>query len=99
MEFKELCQLFEKCDYTVRSYSGRGMNGKTCLAVESGDNNLILDVIHELCVFNDDSSIQLGKVQEVAEMLRDARTDSMGKGEITYWPNIKWENSLDDMED
>lgn len=92
MEFKELVELFEACEYKVRSYSGRGMNGKYCLAVESGDNNIILDVINELCIFDGSEADQLEKIQEVCEMLRDCKTDSMGMGGITYWPNIDWED-------
>lgn len=97
MEFKELVELFEKCGYTVRGYTGRHMAGITrdrqCLAIDSGNANAILDVIHELCTFGsgEHCANQLQKVQEVSEMLRDARVDSLGKGEITYWPSIAWE--------
>ncbi len=31
-------------------------------------------------------------VEEVAEMVRTARSDSMGLGVVVYWPGVAWED-------
>jgi len=106
MKFQELCELFEECGYSVRSYSGRAMYNRQCLGVESdNDNNMVIELIQDICDNGGGTdSDKLCKIQDVCELLRNCRTDSMGRGMITYWPEIEWENfdsedSDDDSED
>lgn len=47
-------------------YSGRGMNGRTCMGISCHDPE---DVIAEVGV-------------------KGARTDSLGKATIVYWPDV-----------
>lgn len=89
--FSDIKQAFEAAGYEPRSYSGRGMYGKECLGV-SGDSALeiVLETIETV-------ASQAGDTETIAEFvadLLDVRTDSMGRGEIVYWPSIKWEDEV-----
>jgi hypothetical protein len=85
--------LLEDNDFNARSYSGRGMNGKTCLAVSlgsdfAGDLLLIGSLIAD---HNTDNPT------EVIDIPTETRTDSMGRGIVVYWPEIQF--LADDEED
>ncbi len=84
IEFNRLVELFQDAGYEPRSYSGRGMYGKECLAV-SCENPVetVLDVIWAA------SNIQ--EVERVVTALRGSRTDSLGRSEVLYFPNVEWE--------
>ncbi len=92
----------------ARSYSGRGMYGKTCLgfSVASGVNLLgfagsvlsgLSDQIYsgegEDTEYDDDRYISC--VREFSEMLQNARWDNLGLGTIIYFPDVDWKNSYD----
>ena len=64
-----------------RQYSGRGMYGAQCFAIE-GDN--VMEVLSWLIAGCDDT-------EQAALLVRDAKTDSMGHGTVVYWPNIPYE--------
>lgn len=86
-------------DATVRSYSGRAMYGKSCLAVVSNDRGVEWKL-----------GMAIGRVLEVAERdyddgdldakladdcyrleNRSPSSDSMGLGVVIYWPGIAYE--------
>ena len=69
----------------VRSYSGRGMYGRTCLAFES-DTPLqdLMKVGYELGQYN-------FEYPDGPVMPQDTRTDSMGLDTVVYWPSVPWE--------
>lgn len=97
MEFKELCELIEAAGYSVRSYSGRGMNGKVCLGIDTDNTamTLVLDLIKEALgsvntSCGDRAYESIGEVQDLCDMLKNSRSDSMGRGYIVYFPEIKW---------
>ena len=100
MEFKELIGLIETAGYEPRSYSGRGMGGKACLGIDCfparGIELTLIQAYLENCP-TDSSSIQAA--MDLCEQLKDAKTDSMGRGEIVYWPNIAWEETEDDSDE
>lgn len=79
----------------VRSYSGRGMNGKRCVGVDldqpSDVGALFAECIRHAAENPDDA-------EELADMAGSYSQDSMGKGVIIYWPNIAWEGGDDDEE-
>jgi hypothetical protein len=88
MSSERVRDLFEDAQYETRAYSGRAMYGEHCLAVTTDSPSeaatVILDVV-QACAEN-------GTVEEVLElvsMLRGSRTDSMGRGCVVYWPDIK----------
>jgi hypothetical protein len=69
-------------DFKVCSYSGRGMYGKTCLAI-TGDRIDLLAI---------GFTIGSGYNDEVDPSdLVGAREDSMGLRVVIYWPNIPFE--------
>ena len=68
-------------DFKVRSYSGRGAFGKTCLAID-GDRIDLLILGHTIGTSYDDVD---------PYDISGARQDSMGLGVVIYWPNIPFE--------
>jgi hypothetical protein len=70
------------------SYSGRGMYGKRCLALDiDGDTSLIgavVEIAAELAQAGEDDA--LGD-------LRDGVTDSLGLGTVLYFPGVPYDDS------
>lgn len=92
-----LKNLLENNGYETRSYSGRGMYGQTCLGVESDSPrdvigmvvDILLDVVeNQYDVRNDDA---LNELQELGDVLKTAKQDSMGMGSIIYFPDVPYE--------
>jgi hypothetical protein len=79
-----LQMILESCDSChVHSYSGRGMDGRTCLGVTTDGS--ISEVFSEIIENIDD-----GYQEEIADAVRSMRTDDMGTGKVLYWPRIKF---------
>jgi len=85
---EELLNLLETASFNARKYSGRRMYGKDCPAftVESDGEIMLatLDIVRaadEMGVPND----------QLHEALRNATTDSMGKGVVVYFPRYTFE--------
>lgn len=76
--------LEKTCGYEVRSYSGRGMYGKTCIAIEVGD------VLEEL------SEISYKAGENGIEMPNEVKSDSLGIGYVLYWPSFNYTNEVDE---
>ena len=80
--------LAEVAELRCRSYSGRGMYGRTCLAVtfDDGPGELFSALLTVLA--------ETGTTQEACAELADAfrgmRTDSMGRGMVAYFPEIEY---------
>lgn len=94
VKFSEIVDAFENAGSSVQSYSGRGMYGKVCLGV-SCDNAIttLLEAISgfvENCGSDQD---EMDKVFEFVQLLKNPKTDSLGRGQILYFPNIKWEEN------
>ncbi len=66
----------------VRSYSGRGMYGDTCVGVVLGDYANAWTLALAIADVNNGDADLFG--------LPEPRTDSMGLGTILYWPGLKW---------
>ena len=69
----------------VRSYSGRGMFGKTCLAVHAPGEGALQDICYE--------------AGEAGITVPRASIDSLGKGVVIYWPKVPFETSDTDPRD
>lgn len=69
-----------------RKYSGRGMFGKQCIGfyVEQGDSLMGAASVMMLAAQGGPSELE-----ELHEAFQSARTDSMGKGTIVYFPSIE----------
>lgn len=76
----------DSCEYTTRSYSGRGMGGKYCLGVEADDLHEFLADIMEYSYEDDGDET----IMDVAEAVRHMKTDSLGRHMIIYFPRIEF---------
>lgn len=64
-------------DFDIRSYSGRGMFGDTCLSIVTDDTVRTLKEIGD----------ELG---DLADLLGAHKIDAMGTDQVVYWPNVSW---------
>lgn len=89
---RKLIEALEEAGYEPRSYSGRGMYGRTCVGVTTDrytpEFKLGVDVALAASAMFDD-------MDELVSFLEDlsgegCSTDSMGLGTITYFPSIPW---------
>lgn len=80
--------LIESLGFTTFAYSGRGMYGRQCLAVNlDGDQNLMslfADLIEDLP--NCSAAEMEDTCSTISEALRSAKTDSLGHGMVVYFP-------------
>lgn len=80
-------------------YSGRGMFGKKCVAVESKSFKDFCTDFMDLAL---DQATDLldgeNSMRDVVQLIRDAQTDNLGKNIVVYWPDETWtETSSDDQ--
>lgn len=79
-------ELLEDAGESPRSYSGRGMYGARCVAIEPDRGDLMalgIEVAREAAGRDAD-------LEAVADAFRGARIDSMGRGIVVYWPSLAW---------
>ena len=81
---KSQFQEFLEENFEVRSYSGRGMYGRECIAINVDDP---VQAMQDLAWYAGEQDIQ---------MPSQVSWDSMGRGYVVYWP---WETFVDDGED
>lgn len=80
-------------DITIRSYSGRGMYGKSCVAVIGNRRELqqlfgeVIVDLHENPSAAENKGIEF---DEVVDLLLSPRQDSMGLDIVVYWPEFEW---------
>ena len=96
-----LAEALEGCAsgiYGIRSYSGRGMYGDTCLAVNVDRGFSAFSLGVQLAVFldEDDEHREHDRV-ELVEL--EVREDSMGRGGVVYFPGITWDAKWGDEEE
>lgn len=63
-------------------YNGRGMYGRECPSVMTEEGQSVLSLLADIITGCEDE-------QEAAELLRAAKTDGMGRGQVIYWPSVK----------
>lgn len=93
-KFQELLENnADNFEIKVRSYSGRGMFGKECLAVTGSSSEIkdlfkevILDAANELA----DDVIDLYAFQDTVDSCFEYSQDSMGCDVVYYWRNISF---------
>lgn len=89
MESKDFIKLLEDAGLEPRSYSGRGMYGKECVGVSTGDViKTIVDIARESLYLLEDGSDR--DTQEVLDILEDSSTDQLGLNSILYWRDMEW---------
>lgn len=76
----------------VRSYSGRGMYGEQCIAVVVPQYSNVWDLavaLTEAAHMNDFDTFELGSPNQ----------DNMGRGQVYYWPSLKWPADAEEIGD
>lgn len=88
MNPQEFLGLLEDAGLETRSYSGRNMYGSQCVAFEAESESDMIEAIIDVMskVAYDD----IEKLPSMAVMLKGARTDSMGRGLIIYFPKLAY---------
>jgi hypothetical protein len=81
-------EALQNAGYEPRSYSGRGMYGKQCVAVVTDDNAFKVGVL------------VMAELPEEFDtyLLESVEDDSMGLSTVIYWPDVKWINTEDSEE-
>lgn len=101
MDAKKLIEAAESAGYEPRSYSGRGMFGRSCVGIEvsrgQSEFTMAIEIAKELMDLceKDDEAIEV--VDELAQLRPSC--DSMGLGAIVYFPGVPWPEDEDEDED
>ena len=88
---KLVLELLENTSFvdSIRSYSGRGMNGALCLGVEIPRNSLF-ELGYEMA-----RAVYQGDVWADTSIVPAPHTDSMGHDMIAYWPGAKVQETVE----
>ncbi len=73
--------------WLTRSYSGRNMHGRECLAVsvyEGEEGSFFADLLRYVAK-------NPAEVEIVANAIRDFKTDTMGRGYVLYFSNVPFD--------
>ena len=85
---REVLSACRDLDLEVRSYSGRGMYGRSCVGVDCGRNThqVLAQIVIALAERGDDG------LETAAHLADDGAvaTDSLGMGSILYFPRLPW---------
>lgn len=86
--------------YETRSYSGRGMNGKECLAVFLPEGKyfrtLVADMLENTAALvtsglnGEEADFFHDSMGSLVEGLREMKTDDMGRGTVAYFPSLQY---------
>lgn len=80
-------EMLAQADLEPYSYSGRGMMGRECLAVNAdGALGMFASVLQAITEMGEEP----GELNLLMEMMRSARTDNMGHGVVVYWPDLEF---------
>ena len=96
-----MIDALENGGYKTMSYSGRGMMGEKCLAVNLNDDLMreiaqISTLVMNECEDEFNGVEVVEYMEEFFDLLAEARTDSMGLGTVIYFPNIDWDENWGD---
>lgn len=90
MDFNTLIEIIEEAGYSAYSYSGRNMYGASCVGFTTDDNEFVTAAnIFDSAKSWDDGSWNI--IEPVLDILRGAKTDSMGLSTVVYFPRVTWE--------
>lgn len=99
MNFNEIKEVVENAGFDPQSYSGRGMYGRKCLSFNLGRDENLVDAILNLAeavnsYVEDNPEIEF---EDAIQEFKGAKTDSMGLGEVVYFPTIDWEEDEEEQ--
>jgi hypothetical protein len=100
-------------EFKIRSYSGRGMFGATCVAVTLDRDSisqceLIARVVAAAAYDGAEKAEEEGdfaaegvssNTMDIVDAMRNTSTDSMGLGTVIYWPNVPYVAGEETSED
>jgi hypothetical protein len=90
-------ELAEGAELDVRSYSGRGMYGRECLAIEgSSAMDIMASLLERISEEGEDAA---EAASDLSEALRRSSQDSMGRDMVLYFPGIPFVSEDADEED
>lgn len=84
---RDACDFNGDDDYRVRRYSGRGMNGKQCVAIAVSRSG---HEMHLAARMLNAEGVHVIERDELEEEFAGTRRDSMGLDSIVYWPKVQW---------
>lgn len=77
-------------DHEIRwAYSGRAMYDQTCFGYTGTGKLPALALLLAASIAGDGDTFDLGSALDALADLGEPRTDSLGLGAITYWPNVR----------
>lgn len=82
MTNKQLQNIIEMAGYETRTYSGRGMYGKECLAFDTQDS--VIEVAASLF----ETVLDTENAADFINTFRKIKTDSLGRGTVFYFPSM-----------
>lgn len=99
MNFNEIKEVVEDAGFDPQSYSGLGMYGLKCLSFNLDRDENVCDAFLDLAeALNSYVQENLDvEFEDAIQEFKGAKIDSMGLGEVIYFPKIKWED--DDSEE
>ena len=77
-----IASVAKELEFTVSSYSGRGMMGKNCIGVYVENLTDIGRIMFHLGALNQDENVNM------TQQVFDWRYDNAGKGYVVYWPKV-----------
>lgn len=101
MNFNEIKEVVEDAGFDPQSYSGRGMYGRKCLSFNLDRDENVVDAILDLAealssYVQNNPEIEF---EDAIQEFKGAKTDSMGLGEVVYFPKIEWEDDDEEFEE
>lgn len=80
-QYNDFIMALEDAGFEPRPYSGRSMYGKNCAGIDCDDAlDALATILHTS--FDDESA--------VPGMAQHPKSDSIGLGQILYWPRVEW---------
>lgn len=96
---KALRTVISDCELRaeVQSYSGRFMYGKNCLGLsvnqQTSEMEIFGNLLREIAGGNPEEIPE--QLENLADIMGDTRSDSLGLGSILYFPRITWDAKWD----
>ena len=81
----QIIEIIRKAGFRARSYSGRGMMGRSCVGVCLDSDGDFASIIRAA-----------GDCDTAADLFERRRTETLGYGVIAYWPDFPWIEVDDD---
>ena len=92
MDFNTLIDAIENAGFEARSYSGRGMYGRSCVGIDVDRGTSPFQLAAMLANELVDDAASYEDAQTLTRELAKLRvcTDQMGLGQIVYFPDVAW---------